>query len=1038
MIVSSSPNPPLQFSHAQGLYSNTVAASFQNNQTNAGLGGVGGTSGVGGNYASTAGGHYQQGHIGHSNSYSSTQQYAPPSVQQSTTHAPSSAYTSPNAYLPPAQSSPSYAPQTSSSSFQNAQSSTSYAPQQYNPSYSHNVYSTSQSYSPNPASQDRRGSDAPSLHTQTQKDDNRMSWVADGKPAGLAQGSWNAERSYSHDDIASPSTSAPEARKRKGFRKVRGPQDLRPQAPTSSSPSPLLSLTVRLPQLYASINPQFRYESRDNPRRVLTKPSKPAGNDNYDNEDSDYILYVNDVLGKEGQNQYLVLDILGQGTFGQVVKCSNLKTNEIVAVKVVKNKPAYFNQSMMEVTILELLNKTWDPDDTHHILRLRDSFIHHKHLCLTFELLSSNLYELIKQNSFRGLSTSLVRVFTAQLLDTMCVLNEARLIHCDLKPENILLKSLSSPTIKVIDFGSACHEKQTVYTYIQSRFYRSPEVILSLPYNGAIDMWSLGCICVELFLGLPLFPGTSEYNQINRIVSMLGLPPQWMLDNGKQTKQFFNITADEYGRSQYTLKSLEQYSKEHNVQEQPSKKYFSANTLPDIINTYPILRKMKSNDQEKEMNNRKSFIDFVQGLLHLDPHQRWTPQQARNHPFVLGEPLKKPYVPPPHLRSSSPSAAPVKQAQQAPPPAPQPQPSQDQVKRPYGGLQTTTPQRGQTRTYDAATYNQLLQQQQAYNQAAQYESRRDRNPYAMDAATAPPAVPQQQQPSQQQPAYPQQAYAQPQNPPVAHAYSSRHAGLPQQLAKLQQDLGNYAGTSITPVLRRDEGQMMAAWERRAGGSGGLTRRVSVNQRADPALDYLQEQAEMGNWMSRIQKQPSSGLPTHQPVYGAGSSYYQPHSSSATDLSQQIQPVPPTHATNNGLSITAPPQAYSTQRGYSQGAAYSSQQQAMPTTPTYATNPQQQPSKPPVAHQESFDAYNPHTDGIGSLLYQPIQPTNVYQQGPYGQQAGRMKQSGNPLMNQGFYSSSVSLNQPNQSSSTGNVTPSGSNANNPFAQPQPPR
>ncbi|KAH8918238.1 kinase-like protein [Atractiella rhizophila] len=726
MIVSSSPNPPLQFSHAQGLYSNTVAASFQNNQ----------------------------------------------------------------------------------------------------------------SYSPNPASQDRRGSDAPSLHTQTQKDDNRMSWVADGKPAGLAQGSWNAERSYSHDDIASPSTSAPEARKRKGFRKVRGPQDLRPQAPTSSSPSPLLSLTVRLPQLYASINPQFRYESRDNPRRVLTKPSKPAGNDNYDNEDSDYILYVNDVLGKEGQNQYLVLDILGQGTFGQVVKCSNLKTNEIVAVKVVKNKPAYFNQSMMEVTILELLNKTWDPDDTHHILRLRDSFIHHKHLCLTFELLSSNLYELIKQNSFRGLSTSLVRVFTAQLLDTMCVLNEARLIHCDLKPENILLKS---PTIKVIDFGSACHEKQTVYTYIQSRFYRSPEVILSLPYNGAIDMWSLGCICVELFLGLPLFPGTSEYNQINRIVSMLGLPPQWMLDNGKQTKQFFNITADEYGRSQYTLKSLEQYSKEHNVQEQPSKKYFSANTLPDIINTYPILRKMKSNDQEKEMNNRKSFIDFVQGLLHLDPHQRWTPQQARNHPFVLGEPLKKPYVPPPHLRSSSPSAAPVKQAQQAPPPAPQPQPSQDQVKRPYGGLQTTTPQRGQTRTYDAATYNQLLQQQQAYNQAAQYESRRDRNPYAMDAATAPPAVPQQQQPSQQQPAYPQQAYAQPQNPPVAHAYSSRHAGLPQQLAKLQQDLGNYAGTSITPVLRRDEGQMMAAWERRAGGSGGLTRRVSVNQRADPALDYLQEQ-----------------------------------------------------------------------------------------------------------------------------------------------------------------------------------------------------
>lgn len=72
---------------------------------------------------------------------------------------------------------------------------------------------------------------------------------------------------------------------------------------------------------------------------------------------------------------------------------------------------------------------------------MRTSFIHCKHLCLVFECLSSNLYELIKQNSFRGLSTQLVKVFTTQLLDTLTVLHEARLIHCDLKPENILLKS---------------------------------------------------------------------------------------------------------------------------------------------------------------------------------------------------------------------------------------------------------------------------------------------------------------------------------------------------------------------------------------------------------------------------------------------------------------------------------------------------------------------------------------------------------------------------------------------------------------------
>ena len=141
-----------------------------------------------------------------------------------------------------------------------------------------------------------------------------------------------------------------------------------------------------------------------------------------------------------------------------MVKCQNLKTQEVVAVKVVKNRTAYFNQSMMEVSVLDLvcpcllrttmptnlplyqLNGKLDKHDDHHLLRLKDTFIHRQHLCLVFELLSVNLYELIKQNQFRGLSTTLVRVFAQQLLNGLSLLNKARLIHCDLKPENILLK----------------------------------------------------------------------------------------------------------------------------------------------------------------------------------------------------------------------------------------------------------------------------------------------------------------------------------------------------------------------------------------------------------------------------------------------------------------------------------------------------------------------------------------------------------------------------------------------------------------------
>jgi len=86
------------------------------------------------------------------------------------------------------------------------------------------------------------------------------------------------------------------------------------------------------------------------------------------------------------------------------------------------------------------LNREYDPNDIHHILRMLDSFTHKSHLCLVFECLSSNLYELIKQNQFKGLSTQLVKVFTQQLLECLAVLKDARLIHCDLKPENILLK----------------------------------------------------------------------------------------------------------------------------------------------------------------------------------------------------------------------------------------------------------------------------------------------------------------------------------------------------------------------------------------------------------------------------------------------------------------------------------------------------------------------------------------------------------------------------------------------------------------------
>lgn len=125
-------------------------------------------------------------------------------------------------------------------------------------------------------------------------------------------------------------------------------------------------------------------------------------------------------------------------------------------------------------------------------------------------------------------------------------------------------------------------------------------MLLGLPYSTSIDMWSLGCIVVELFLGLPIFPGTSEYNQVTRITEMLGNPPGHLLEVGKQTNEFFNyVGVDPQGRKQYTLKPLEQYASEHRTKEQPSKAYFKQTYLPDIILEYPLTKK----------NGKQSEID---------------------------------------------------------------------------------------------------------------------------------------------------------------------------------------------------------------------------------------------------------------------------------------------------------------------------------------------------------------------------------------------------------------------------------------------
>ena len=242
--------------------------------------------------------------------------------------------------------------------------------------------------------------------------------------------------------------------------------------------------------------------------------------------------------------RYRVLESVGKGSFGQVVSALDTTKGEKVAVKVIKNKEAFRRQARTEIKLLKMLNEK-DPSDQWCIVRFQEQFPHMGHTCLVFEHLSFNLYELLKRTHFNGVSLNLVRKFARQILKTLAYLSlpDVDVIHCDLKPENILFRVPNRSAIKVIDFGSSCRAKEQMYVYIQSRFYRSPEVILGLPYSHAIDMWSLGCILVEMHTGTPLFSGRDEHDQVRRFVALKGLPPQHMLQKGKKTRDFFAVES---------------------------------------------------------------------------------------------------------------------------------------------------------------------------------------------------------------------------------------------------------------------------------------------------------------------------------------------------------------------------------------------------------------------------------------------------------------------------------------------------------------
>ena len=131
----------------------------------------------------------------------------------------------------------------------------------------------------------------------------------------------------------------------------------------------------------------------------------------------------------------------------------------------------------------------------------------------------------MKANHFEQMKMEFIRRFAIQILTALAFMKDLSVIHSDIKPENILLKSRSRTGIKVIDFGTSILQEDEHYSYVQSRYYRAPEVILGFPYSFPIDMWSTACLLGELYLGVPLFGGNNEQEQLQLIMTTVGSPP---------------------------------------------------------------------------------------------------------------------------------------------------------------------------------------------------------------------------------------------------------------------------------------------------------------------------------------------------------------------------------------------------------------------------------------------------------------------------------------------------------------------------------
>ncbi|XP_062204226.1 uncharacterized protein LOC133906364 [Phragmites australis] len=343
-----------------------------------------------------------------------------------------------------------------------------------------------------------------------------------------------------------------------------------------------------------------------------------ALHDNWDDAEGYYTYRFGELL----DGRYEITAAHGKGVFSTVVRAKDLKAGkddpEEVAIKIIRNNDTMYKAGKQEVSILEKLASA-DREDRRHCVRFISSFMYRNHLCLVFESLNMNLREVLKKFGRNiGLKLTAVRAYSKQLFIALKHLKNCKVLHCDIKPDNMLVNEAKN-VLKLCDFGNAMLAGMNEVTpYLVSRFYRAPEIILGLPYDHPLDMWSVGCCLYELYTGKVLFPGPSNNDMLRLHMELKGPFPKKMLRKGAFTMQHFD-------------QDLNFHATEEDPVTKKAVRRLILNIKPKDIGS------LISNFPGEDPKMLSSFKDLLDKIFVLDPEKRITVSHALSHPFITGK-----------------------------------------------------------------------------------------------------------------------------------------------------------------------------------------------------------------------------------------------------------------------------------------------------------------------------------------------------------------------------------------------------------------